>query len=169
VCLIAKAQIKRVATTPAAIASQVPGYTQVSTITTKTYSYTPSTPDTPPVPVDDDSTTEDNKVYHYADNIPVNISMSDGNITSTSIGKVWTLRISIPNALNVGLVFNQFTLSSSAEMYIFNEARTALDSGIRQSHFSNASQVGIFPFKGNSAIIYIVEPNNFGTLQSSVV
>lgn len=168
VCLIAKAQIIRVATTPTAISNQIPGYSQVSTIATKTYSYTPSTPTTPPTPVDEDSTTEDDKLYRYADNITVNISMSDGNITNTSIGKVWTLRISIPNALNVGFVFNQFNLSTTAEMYVFNEARTILDSGIMQSHFSNSSQVGIFPVKGNGAIIYIVEPNNFGNLQSSI-
>ncbi len=167
-CLIAKAQIKRVATTPTTIAGQVPGYSEVPTFTTKTYSYTPSTPDAPPTPVDDDSTTENSKVYHYADNIPVNISLADGNITNTSIGKVWTLRISVPNALNVGFVFNQFALSSSAQMYVFNEGRTALDSGIKQSHFSNSSQVGISPFKGSSVIIYVVEPNNFATLQSTI-
>jgi hypothetical protein len=113
-----KAQIIRVATSPTAIPGQIPGYSQVSTIATKTYSYTPSTPTTPPTPVDDDTTTEDGKLYRYADNIPVNIIMSDGNVTSTSVGKVWTLRISIPNALNVGIIFNQFSLSSNAEMYI---------------------------------------------------
>lgn len=168
VTILAKAQIIRVATTPSAIASQIPGYSQVTTITTKTYSYTPSTQTTPPTPVDEDSTTEDSKLYRYADNIAVSITNSDGNITSTSVGKVWTLRIRIPNALNVGFVFNQFNLSPTAEMYIFNEARTVLDSAIKKSHFTNSSQVGIFPIKGNSAIIYIVEPNNFGTLQSSI-
>jgi hypothetical protein len=111
VTILAKAQIIRVATTPSAIASQIPGYSQVTTITTKTYSYTPSTQTTPPTPVDEDSTTEDSKLYRYADNIAVSITNSDGNITSTSVGKVWTLRISIPNALNVGFVFNQFNLS----------------------------------------------------------
>lgn len=94
--------------------------------------------------------------------------MIDGNITNTSVGKVWTLRISIPNALNIGFIFNQFNLSANAEMYIFDEARTVLDSGIKQAHFTNPIEVGIFPIKGNSAIIYIIEPNNFGDLLSSV-
>jgi hypothetical protein len=165
---LAKAQMKRIATSPTAITTQIPGYSQVSTITTKTYSYTPSTPPTPPTPIDEDSTTEDGHLYRYADLMSVSINMADGNITSTTIGKVWTLRISIPNALNVGFVFNQFNLSSTAEMYVFDEARTVLDSGIKQSHFTSTTQVGIFPIKGNAAIIYIVEPNNFGTLQSSV-
>lgn len=168
ITLNTNAQILRVTTSPSTISSQIPGYNQVTTINTKTYSYTPSTPPTSPTPIDEDSTTEDDKLYRYADNISVNISTSDGNITSTSVGKVWTLRISIPNALNVGFVFNQFNLSTNAEMYIFNETRTILDSGIKQSHFTNSSQVGIFPIKGNSAIIYIVEPNNFGSFLSSI-
>lgn len=161
-------QIIRISTSPGAIQTQIPGYSQITTINTKTYSYTPSIPPVPPTPIDEDSTTEDNKLYRYADNMTVNITTSDGNVTSTSLGKVWTLRISIPNALNVGLVFSQFNLSASAEMYIFNEARTILDSSIKKSHFTNFSKVGIFPVKGNAAIIYIIEPNNFGAFQSTI-
>ena len=87
--------------------------------------------------------------------------MADGNITSTSIGKVWTLRVSIPNALNIGFTFNQFNLSTPSEMYIFNEARTVLESAIKKEHFTNSSIVSISSIKGNSIIVYIVEPNNF--------
>lgn len=162
------AQIKRIATTPTAIVSQIPGYSQVTTIATKTYSYTRSIPVTPPTPIDDDSTTEDSKLYRYADNLPVSISIADGNITSTSIGKVWTLRLSIPNALNIGLSFSQFNLSASAQMYIFNEARTVLDSSIIKSKFTYSTTIGIAPFKSNSVIIYIVEPGNSGALQSTI-
>lgn len=166
--LFANSQILRISTSPSAIPDQIPGYSQVSTIATKNYSYIPSTPPTVPIPIDEDSTTEDDKLYRYADNIAVNVNMTDGNITTTSIGKVWSLRISIPSAINIGFVFNQFNLSPTAEMYVFNEARTVLDSAIMQSHFSNSSQVGIFPIKCNSAIIYIVEPNNFGSFQSII-
>ena len=95
ITLFTEAQILKIATTPAAISAQIPGYSQTSTINTKTYSYTPSTPTTSPVPIDGDSTTEDDKIYVFGDILPVNISMSDGNLTSTSIGKVWTLKISI--------------------------------------------------------------------------
>lgn len=168
VCIIVNAQIRRVTTSPATISGQIPGYNQVSTIATKTYSYTPSIPPTPPTPIDGDTTTEDDKRYRYADNMSVNINMADGNITNTSIGKVWTLRISIPNALNIGFVFNQFNLSTIAKMYVFNEARTILDSGIKKANFSNSTEVGIFPIKGNSAILYIIELNNFGNLLSSI-
>ena len=93
----AQAQILRIATSSSVIPSQIPGYSQVSTISTKTYNYTPSVPQNPPTPIDEDSTTEDDKIYDYADILPVTIATTDGNITSTSMGKVWTLRISIPS------------------------------------------------------------------------
>lgn len=166
--LYSEGQILKTSTSPSAIAAQIPGYSQVSTISTKTFSYIPSTPSIQPTPIDEDSTTEDDRIFDYGDILPVNISIADGNITSTSVGKVWTLRLSIPNALNIGPIFNQFNLSSTAEMYIFNEARTVLDSAIKKEHFTNSSTVSISSIKGNSIIIYIVEPNNFGTFQSSI-
>jgi hypothetical protein len=81
---------------------------------------------------------------------------------------VWTLKISIPNALNIGLLFDQFNLSASAEMYIYDGNKTVLDSAIKKSHFTSSSAVGISPVRGNSVIIYIIEPNNFGAFQSTV-
>ena len=166
--LNSEGQILKTSTSPSAIAAQIPGYSQVSTFNTKTYSYTPSIPSTQPTPIDEDSTTEDDRIFDYGDILPISITMADGNITSTSVGNVWTLRISIPNALNIGFTFNQFNLSPTAEMYIFNEARTVLDSAIKKEHFTNSSTVSISSIKGNSIIIYIVEPNNFGTFQSSI-
>ena len=53
-------------------------------------------------------------------------------------------------------------------MYIFDEGRTILDSAIKKEHFTNSAVVNISSITGNSIIIYIVEPNNFSTLQSSV-
>lgn len=150
-----KAQILRVATSPTSIASQIPAYNEVSTISTKTFSYIPSTPAVNPAPIDEDSTTENDKLYRYADNITVSINTSDGNITTTSGGKVWTVRISIPNALNIGFMFDQFNLSPSAEMYIFNDARTVLDSAIKKEYFSDSSVVSIASIKGSGLIIYI--------------
>ena len=113
--LLSKAQILTQATSPSTIGTIVPGYSQVTAYNTKTISYSPSVPDPSPNPVDNDTTTEDIKNYIYADPIAVNITMSDGNVTNTSAGKVWTLRISIPNALNIGLVFQQFNLSAAAK------------------------------------------------------
>ncbi|MDB5191996.1 MAG: hypothetical protein JWQ96_1559, partial [Segetibacter sp.] len=150
------------------VSAMVPGYAEVTTINTRTINYTASVPDPEPTPVDEDTTTEGNGVFIYGDVIPASINMSDGNITPTSIGNVWTLRISIPNAKNIGFSFSQFSLSPNAEMYIFNENRTILKGGIKQETFTDASNVSISPITANAIIIYIIEPNNFNTIQSNV-
>ncbi len=76
--------------TPADLSALVPGYTEVTTINTRTIDYTPSVSDPEPTPIDEDTTTEGNGMFIYCDIIPFNISMSDGNITTTSVGQVWT-------------------------------------------------------------------------------
>jgi hypothetical protein len=166
--LLSNAQIITQTTSPSTIGTIIPGYSQVASYNTQTINYTPSTPVNPPTPVDEDTTTEDIKVWDYANPLSVNISMANGNVTNTSIGKVWTLRISVPNALNIGITFQQFNLSATAEMYIFNEARTIVKGSIKKSYFSNTTAVTTSPISGNTAIIYIIEPNNFGALQSVI-
>lgn len=61
-CATIKAQMIRVATSPSTIDAQIPGLSEVSTIATKTFSYTPSVPTSPPTPIDEDTTTEVNKL-----------------------------------------------------------------------------------------------------------
>lgn len=163
------AQIIREQTTPQTIAGQIPGYSQVSSINIVNILYTPPTLPTPPTPIDEDTTTEGNGMYDYGTVLSANIILDNGNFTTTSAGKVWTVRISVPNALNIGLTFTQFNLSPSAEMYIFNEARTVLNKEIKKEHFTNSDTILINSIKGNSIIVYVIEPNNFGTFQSSII
>ncbi len=165
---ISNAQILTQSTTPTTIGTIVPGYSGITTINTKTYSYTPTIPAVPPTPVDDDTTTEDDKLYDFGDVLPNTISTSDGNITNTSVGLVWTVRISIPNALNIGFSVNPSNLSSTAQMYVFSESRTVLEGAIIKSNFINFSLIDISSLSSNSIIVYIVEPNNHTTFQSFV-
>lgn len=96
------------------------------------------------------------------------ITMADGNITTTKAGKVWTLRVHIPNALNIRLLFDSFDLSSTAEMYVFDERRTSLDSCIKKTNFTYSSSIGLSTMSTNSVIIYIIEPGNFDGFQSRI-
>ncbi len=168
ISFVSKAQIIREQTTPQTIGSQIPGYSQVSSINTITVSYTPPTPLSQPTPIDGDTTTEGNGVYDFGSVIPVSFTLSNGNFTTTSVGKVWTLRISIPNALSIGLTFNQFNLSPSAEMFVYNDAQTVLNKGIKKEHFVNSDTVSISSINGNAIVVYIIEQNNFGNFQSSI-
>lgn len=162
------AQIVREQITPLTIASEIPAYSQVSSINTVSVAYTPPIPATEPTPIDGDTTTEGNGMYDFGSILPVSFTLNDGNFTSTTLGKVWTLRITVSNALSVGLTFNQFNLSSSAEMYIYNDTKTVLNKAIKKADFTNTDTVSISSINGNSVIVYIIEPNNFGNFQSTV-
>ncbi|SDE00583.1 trypsin-like peptidase domain-containing protein [Pedobacter soli] len=165
----AHAQILRVTSSPLLIKSQVPGYSELKTINTKTLAYSPKLSKAKNQPViDGDPNTEINKIDHYADILPVSITMADGTISSTSAGKAWALRISITNATNLGLIFNTFKLSPKAEMYVFNDEKTELDSCIKQDNFTRSSTLAISPLKGNTVILYIIEPLSTADFQSSI-
>jgi hypothetical protein len=84
---IATSQILTQSTSSTLIVSQIPGYSEISSINTRIFNYTPSVPPTPPNPIDEDTTTEDPKEYRFGDVLSVNITMGDGNITTTSLGK----------------------------------------------------------------------------------
>lgn len=171
VCVIAppiKAQIVTRYITPDSLSVIIPGYSEVSYINTKTIAYNPPTPPTPPTPVDEDTTSEGNGVYYYGTPLPVNVLMSDGNFTTTSQGKVWTCRISIPNAKNIGLLFNQFNLTPNAEMYIYNSAGTILKGEIKKEHFTYGNSVTVSSMQGNTLVIYLIERGSTGAFQSSI-
>ena len=171
VCVIAppiKAQIITRYITPDSLPAIIPGYAEVSYINTKTIAYNPPTPPTPPPPVDEDTTSEGNGVYYYGTPLSVNVSMSDGNFTTTSQGKVWTCRISIPNAKNIGLLFNQFNLTPNAEMYIYNSAGTILKGEIKKEHFTYGNSVTVSSVQGNTLVIYLIERGNTAAFQSSI-
>lgn len=166
--LATNAQILREQTTPKTIGNIIPGYAQVTIINTVSVAFTPPAPLTQPTPIDGDTTTEGNGVYDFGAVISVSINLSSGNFTNTSVGKVWTLRVSVPNALSIGLTFNQFNLSPSAEMYIYNDTKTVLNKAIKKEHFVNSDTVSISSINGNAIVVYIIEPNNFGNFQSSI-
>ena len=166
--VIAKAQYTVTTSSPSFIASRLPGFSQVSVYNTKTIAYTPSITPTPITPVDGDSTHEFDQVNNYGDELTTSISTSDGNVTTTSVGKVWTLRIYVTNALNIGFTFTPLSMPSNAEMYIFNGSQTLLMDSITKAAFKDTSNVSTPPISGDTLIIYIVERGNTGVLKSVI-
>lgn len=162
-------QIVTQSITSADLTNLIPGYSEVSTINAKSVSYSPALPQADPIPIDGDTTTERNDVYDYADPVAVSIQMSDGNITNTSQGKVWTMLLNVINAHNISLLFDQFNLSDSALMFIYNGEKTQLTGPIKKSLFTpTTNKIGIAPLNGSSVIIYIIEKNNFSNFLSTV-
>ncbi len=71
--LFCKAQIITQVTTPSTISSIVPGYSQVNTYNTQTFSYTPTILPPPKDRIDEDTTTEVIKELQYADPLTANV------------------------------------------------------------------------------------------------
>lgn len=161
------AQIIEQETTPTQLPTLIPAFNEVTVINSRTVNINFSTPTQDPTPVDGDSTTEGNEALQYANIASVNIAFSAGNITSTSLGKVWTLKIVVPNAKNIGLVLSQVALAANAEMYVYNQSKTRLKGVIKAAYFSSLSQLSIAPTRDSEVFIYILERNNFSTFQST--
>lgn len=62
------------------IATRIPGYSQTFSINTKTITYNPGSPPAYPTPVDNDTTTDDDRIYLFGDLVNTNISIADGTI-----------------------------------------------------------------------------------------
>lgn len=166
--MFAKAQVIVQETTPATLPALVPGLSEVTSINSKSITYNYTLPPPEPTPVDGDTTTEGNGALYYGDAITFGAQMSDGNYTTTSLGKAWTLKIVAHNAKDVGLIFGTFSLSDSAEMYIYNGSETELDGPIKAAYFSDLNDVALGPLSDSIVFIYILEHNNFGSFQSTI-
>ncbi len=164
---LSHAQIIEQETTPTLLPTLIPAFNEVTAINSSTVNINFSTPTQDPTPIDGDSTTEGNGALQYANIAAVNIAFSSGNFTSTSLGKVWTLKIIVPNAKNIGLVLSQVTLAPNAEMYVYNQSKTRLKGVIKAEHFSSLSRLSIAPTKDAEIYIYILERNNFSVFQSN--
>lgn len=146
-------QILRVRTSPAAV-QRLPGLADVKEINTLSYR----------IPFSDSTTPG----RIHSTQIPVNITTTNGNITKTLKGLAWTLKISVPNASNLGLIFDKFKLSDEALMYIFNGKQTVMDTAIAQKNFAYSEFVSITPVQGSELIIFIIEQGNFSFFKSDI-
>jgi len=164
----AEAQYIIQATTPTYLTSRVPAYAQVTSYNTVTINYTPTVPPPPVTPIDDDTTHMFDDVDNFGDVLTTAYSIANGNVTTTSLGKVWTLKISIPNALNVGIHFSPLGLAPGAEMYIFTPDLSVLVDSVVRPLFTDTTTVAIPSLSSNSVIIYILERGNTGAIKSTI-
>ena len=142
VCNFLCAQITEQPTTPQALATLIPGFGQVSSISMQTmnFTYTPQTD--PPTPIDGDTTTERRRAFKYGESIATNYSASNGNLTQTSEGKVWTFGIRmLGGAKNLGLTFDSLNLFTNTELYIYNESKTILMGPVKTDYIKPYSKL----------------------------
>ena len=83
---------------------------------------------------------------------------SSGNWQTISSGKVWTLKISINNALNTSLRFGLLTLSSTAKLYILNGDTNVIKGPYTKEILPTQGIFGAFPMDGQSCFLFLHEP-----------
>lgn len=85
ICCSLQSQMGSKRTTPSALATIIPAFSQVSTINSATVNINSSLPAPDPIPIDGDTTKEFDRTMSYGNYLTTNIQFSQGNITSTSI------------------------------------------------------------------------------------
>lgn len=165
--LSTNAQVRRIASSKEAIAQQIPGFSDVKNVNQKLINYS-RIAERKNEKTNTTKERENVRPAKYGDRIAVDISNKDGNVTRTSAGMVWTLELSIPEALSIGFSFDKFDLSENAELYIYNGERTSLDTAIKKEHFSRPQNIGITPFAGSKVTIYLLERGNGAKLNSLI-
>jgi lysyl endopeptidase len=104
----------------------------------------------------DDSTYYSNKYFDQGRVIPTNFTFSNGAWQTTSYGNVWTIKISIDNALSTSLRFESMSLSPTASLYIVNG-----DLNMVKGPFTAAilpsGVFGTYPMNASSCYIFLLE------------
>lgn len=125
-CMAVHGQVLTRNITVSDLPNLIPGYWEISTINAKSVTCNPAAPPADPGPADGDATTEREDVYDYADPLAMVAQMSNGNITITSKGEVWTILLNTNNIKNIDIQLNQFNLFDSALMFIYNDTKFSL-------------------------------------------
>lgn len=125
---------------------------------------TPPTVTMAPVDVErlllEDSLRDKAAPFRFGDELSVSFSPETAGVwEETQTGeRVWRLRILSPGAHSLSLIFDQFELTPGAELYAYNDDRSALYG--QYNHLSNQpnGQFAIQPLPGEALTLELVEP-----------
>lgn len=162
------AQFKRISTNSKTLNTIIPSFEKSKlSIPVASFKFSPSEINLKKGVRQQNGQLQDPKVLKTSEYIPVNIDSKSIKPLKTASGATWALKLNVPNAKGIGLLFNQLKLADDAEMYIFDEQMTLLDSAITASSFRNTDVLSIPVFDGQSIFIFLIEKGNSGELKSS--
>lgn len=98
----------------------------------------------------------------FADIYPVSFSTKNTGIWTTldNGDKIWQLRISIKEALSIGLNFDQFHLPLGAKLFVYSESKDQIRGAYTSKNNKANGRFAINPLVGKSCIIEYYEPAN---------
>lgn len=103
----------------------------------------------------DDTTYETKPIFDFGRVINTTLTLSNGNWQTTSYGSVWCLNISINDALNTSVYFDELTLSPSAKFYILNSEINMLKGPYTKDAVKVPGIFGTFPMNGSSCYLFL--------------
>ena len=115
----------------------------------------------------DDTTYERKPIFDFGRVINANLTLSNGNWQTTGYGSVWCLNISIENALNTSLYFDELTLSPTAKFYILNSEINILKGPYTKEVVKAPGIFGTFPMNGASCYLFLQETNSNNISQNN--
>ena len=87
-------------------------------------------------------------------------SMDDGVWVQTLTGRVWSISFEAENALSLNLVFDHVVLSSGAEVYVTDSARTVIFGPVTAESLNDRSTFLSDIIPGSQINVYLYEPAN---------
>ena len=91
----------------------------------------------------------------------------DSDIDIKKIGKVkndkfgdkhWLMRLDLPGAFGVGLIFSKFLIPDGAELYIYNSDMSALIGAITSVNNNPNQVLSVVPIEGSEIVVHYFEP-----------
>ncbi len=116
----------------------------------------------------DDTTYETKPIFDFGRTISTNLTLSNGNWQTSGTAKIWTLKISINNALNTSLKLSAITLSPTANLYILNGDTNMVKGPYTRTVLPTNGIMGTFPMNSNSCYIILQEPSVSNQSQNSL-
>lgn len=134
---------------------------QINIKESRTKVYSLSRPDVESFLLEDEEHYKEHPLcFRYGRAIPTNYTLKDGEWQTVENGRVWSFTIEAEGALSLDLGFSDISLSDDACLFVINKNNTMVFGPIKQSAIKNCPDLFTDNITGNSATIYLYEPNS---------
>lgn len=101
--------------------------------------------------------------------VDTSFTLDDGEWTSLSNGRVWSMVIQSNNAKSITLVFDDLTLKNGAELYIVNDEQDIVFGPITNDALGLTNNIVSDIMAGSKVRLYLYEPNELKGTSSMII
>lgn len=96
--------------------------------------------------------------FRFGKSFDVNLGLKDGKWLKTDSMKIWSLKISSPQAYSLNFIFSELYLPKGAQLYIFNEDGSMTYGPVTEKQNQHGKTYLTDIIQGESVIIQISNP-----------